>query len=143
MTDDCYEKGKELTPEGLYQLATDEAMRDGVVNEAEENLLRIMAEFLRIEKGRALQIRERSAALYRQGLLGEERLFVPKEFYKRVLRYVLLGRRVSKNEQLMIGALRRLFKMTDEAHDLLFEQAQKELHVTQNFPVRRSNPAER
>lgn len=143
LTTDCYRHGLPLSREGLFQMVMEEAFRDGRIDDRDNQILCVLLRFLRFEQGDAMTIARTAKQKFDEGVLGPERPFRPLELYKRVLRYVFLGRQPSTIELKMVQGVRALFRISSELHDLAIQQIRQAPHITQNFPVRRKSQIQR
>jgi len=133
--EDFYSFGKPLTREGLFQLVTDEAFRDGQVSPTENKLLVALTKYLRIPTESARSIANRSRQKFKDEQLGLNRPFDKERLYKRVLRFAISDGRYDENEYNMIEVLRSLFKVSLDDHEKMLSHAQMELGDTETIQV--------
>lgn len=139
LSQDAYRHGLPLSREGLFQMVMEEAFRDGRIDDRDNQILCVLLRFLRFEQQDAMTIARTAKAKFEQGILGPARPFRPLELYKRVLRYVFLGRQPGPIELKMVQGIRALFRISSELHDLAIQQIRQAPHITQNFPIRRKS----
>ena len=114
MTEDRYRKGAPLGRDGLFQLVTDEAFRDGRIDAVELDLLNRLARFLKLDAVQARAIARLSKGKFRSGLLGPARPLSPGELYGETLAFVMSDGRIDPLEEAMITGLRKLFRIGDD-----------------------------
>ena len=116
MTQDLYERGKPLSREGLFQLVAEAAVRDGVLEDEEKEILRSVARLLKLDVELAKDVLRASVEKFKAGDLGEEKALEPRELYRKVLGYVASDGDIDELEAQMLKGLRQLFKITDAVH---------------------------
>ena len=94
-----------LSPRELYRLISQEAYRDGSLDEDELRILRTMGRFLRLEAPVAAAILNAAKANYEAGALGQPRPLDPRDLYAHALGYVLADGEVDAREQAMLEGL--------------------------------------
>lgn len=114
MSTDHFRKGQPLGREGLFQLVTDEAFRDGRLDSRELDILRRLAAFLRLDGATARAIAKVSKAKFRATLLGSARPLSPEALYGEAMAFVMSDGRVDPLEERMVLGLRKLFRIDDE-----------------------------
>ena len=130
MSKEFYEDGKPLSREGLFQLITDEVLKDGVVENWEDSMLRTWCRLLRVAPETAKQIFHRSKEKYKSGELGRERPFHVATLYERTLYFIVSDKRFDDAEKQMLKMLRRLFNVDDEKHKELYERVRAKEYET-------------
>lgn len=116
MNVDLYERGKPLGREGLFQLVAEAAFRDGVLEDAEKEILKTVARFLKLDANEAREVLRRSREKFKAGNLGEERALDAKELYRKILGYVASDGDIDELEAEMLRDLRKLFHISDAIH---------------------------
>lgn len=108
-----------LSRDALFRMFTDEACRDGVLEDFEQKILLSIARFLRLEKEEAGGILIESRERYEQGLLGETRRFEPRALYLRVLQAIHADGQIDNMEEQMLAGLRKMFNISAEDHEAM------------------------
>lgn len=124
---DAYGFGTFLTAEGLFQLTTDEAFRDGKIDDEENRLLQIIGRFLKISSDTARRLARRSRDKFKNGEFNSRRGFDGRSLYRRVLGYYLAS---SLREQIVTEALellKKLFKIDEDSHKAIHEEVLKRI----------------
>ena len=114
-----YQEGKPLGRRGLFQLITDAAFRDGVLEEREKDILNAVARFLRLDKEVAKEVARKSKRRYQEGTLGVKEPLDPQELYEHVLTYVWSDGKVDPKEEKMLTGLCKILNISDELHEKL------------------------
>lgn len=116
---DRYREGDALDKHGLFQLVTDEVFRDGLLEDHEKQLLKVLATFLRLGSEEAREISRVSKQKFREGQLGESGRLDPGRLYQRVLAFVVSDGEIDELEEQMLRGLRQLLGITDQDHQEL------------------------
>lgn len=98
--------GVPVTRAALFSMIADEAFRDGVVEDFENQILVTMARFLRLEAPEAQRLAREARERFRAGSLGEVRPLSPLELYSTALGFVLSDGEVDALEAGMLEGLR-------------------------------------
>ena len=104
----------------MFQLVSDEAHKDGVVDAWEERMLGLLARQLSLAQATALEIMELSRKKFEQGKLGSSRRLDPKVAYCKVLYFMHHGG-VSPDGEPRLALLRQLFGFSEEDHQVLMD----------------------
>ncbi len=110
-----------LSRDELFRMFTDEACRDGVLEDFEQKILLNVARFLRLEKDEASSILKASHERYEQGLLGESRRFEPRALYLGALQGIYADGQVDEMEDQMLTGLRKMFNISLEDHEMMLK----------------------
>jgi hypothetical protein len=123
MADDCYEKGKELSKEGIYQILAEETWRDGELGSADSELLEGLRKYLRLQNGTAMRLLDLAEEKYRSSSLGRLRDFSPNQCYSRALRYAYSdAEELSSREEKYLRGLRAALGLTEQDHQTILEK---------------------
>jgi len=133
---DLYDSGTPLTREGLFQLVTDEALRDGRVDALDKKILQTLLGFLRFDPCLAADIARFSHIKFQAGELGPQRRFQPIQLYKRVLKYAHFDAGAGKLELQMLVGIRKLFGIDEASHQEALAHVRSNPNATQNIVVR-------
>lgn len=118
MSKDHYEKGKELSKTGIYQILAEEAWRDGELSRADSELLEGLRKYLRLKNESAMKILDIAEDKYRNQSLGRLRDFSPRQCYARALRYAYSDdAELSGKERKYLTGLRSALGLGDKDHD--------------------------
>lgn len=117
-----YRPGAPLTPEGLFQLVTEEFLRDGVLEEVEQKILRTLVGFLDLDSKWASSVLAESRREYQAGTLGTPRRFHSRKLYAQILSFTAGDGKVSQEEARLLAAMKRLFKIENAEHDEIFRR---------------------
>jgi hypothetical protein len=123
MAQDIFREGEPLTAEGLFQMVTDEVLRDGKVEPSERNTVLALATRLKLDSIKALAIFDLSKKKLRDGTLGDARPMDRTALYGAVLRYIFSDRRYDQDEEELFSDLRAIFGLTDAEYVTLMQQA--------------------
>lgn len=103
-----------LTRRGLFELAADEALRDGQIDPDENRLLIELAGCLKLTADEVRYIVSEAAQRFRSGaFLDDARPLDPLKLYDRIVIAVNADGVVSPTEQLILDGMRRLLKLDD------------------------------
>ncbi len=119
---DRYHEGEALDRQGLFQLVSDEAFRDGVLEAEEARLMQVLARFLKLDPEEAKEIARVSKAKFAAGELGGGGRLDPARLYHRVLEVVASDGEVDGLEAQMLMGLRQVLKVSDEEHARQLEE---------------------
>ncbi|MBI4858708.1 MAG: hypothetical protein HY815_00290 [Candidatus Riflebacteria bacterium] len=111
-----------LSREKLFELVTDEAFRDGQIEEWENKVLNVIAGYLRLTDDAAKRIAKTSRKKFASGQLGSERPLDPEAVYTKAVRLVCADGRIDPDEEKMLAALRKLFRLPDALHQDLMNR---------------------
>lgn len=114
--EDSYAFGQALTAAGLFQLTTDEAFRDGKIDDEENRLLQIIGRYLKLSSDVARTLARRSRDKFQKGEFSTQRAFDGRSLYRRVLGYYLASNLREEIVTTALELLRKLFKIDDETH---------------------------
>lgn len=123
MASDIYQEGAPLTAEGLFQLVTDEVLRDGRVEPVEKNAVLALATRLKLDRHRALAIFELSRKKLESRTLGQARPMDRIAVCGAVLSYIFSDHRYDQDEEELFSDLRAIFGITDPEYITLMQQA--------------------
>ncbi|HAE39397.1 MAG TPA: hypothetical protein DCG57_12275 [Candidatus Riflebacteria bacterium] len=129
-----------LTRDALFRMFTDEACRDGVLEDFEQKILLSIARFLRLEKEEAGRILNESRERFEQGQLGETRRFEPRALYLRVLQGIYADGQVDNMEEQMLAGLRKMFNISAEDHEAMLKTFILPAANVVNAPLPLSSP---
>ncbi len=105
------ESNEALTRQGLFRLVTDEAFRDGVLEDSEKRILQVLARFLKLDGETAMDISRRSKEAFRKGELAPGGTLDPAALYLRVEAAVRADGVVDNLEAQMLTGLRQILKI--------------------------------
>lgn len=106
---------KPLSRRDLFELISDEALRDGVVEPHENRILQKMAKFLRLSAEESTAIAKASIRRYQSGELGQSRALSPEALFQEAQRLVLDDGQVDEEEAVMLRALRHVLGLEPTA----------------------------
>lgn len=105
-----------LTAEGLFRLVTDEVFADGVLEDHEQQLMKTLAKFLRLDPERAREIARDSKAAYKAGQLEPSGRLSPRRLYDRILVAIMADGEVDDYEAQLLVGMKQVLGIGDEAH---------------------------
>ncbi len=120
--DDYYRKNQELGPEGLYQLAAEEARRPGAPGNKQRRILSRLAALLELPDEKARLIEDLAEQKRATGKLGPARKFARRQLYARTVRYAYGTPEPSPRSEDMLAKLRMALDYQDEDHERVMEQ---------------------
>jgi hypothetical protein len=115
-----------LGREQLFAIVADAAFRDGVLEDAEKQLLHKLTAFLRLDGALAMELARRSKARFGAGELGTAGRFDGGAVYARCLQVALADGMLEEQEEQLLQAMRGLFKIPAERHEELMNAAREE-----------------
>lgn len=105
-----------LSREGLFALVCDEAMKDGVLEPFERELLTRLAGFLKLSPDHARDALAEAKARFDRGELGTVRPLEPGALYAKALHVVMEDGVVDDLERKLLAGVRQLLGIDDEQH---------------------------
>lgn len=118
---DFYDKKRDLTPEGLYQMAAEEARRPGEVDEKRRAILARLASEIGLDAEGVAKVEALAEEKHQQGSLGKIRKFSRRQLYARVIRYAYWDGEPSEEVAAMLLSLRNLVGYKDADHERVME----------------------
>ncbi len=122
MTRDRYQAGDRLGPKGLFQLVAEEVYKDGKVEPFEQRILADLARYLKIPSDSSRRIAVRALERFKAKELGTPRRLAPLLLYERVVFFAWSDGAEDPLEAKMLGALRRMFRISEHTHEQLVEK---------------------
>lgn len=119
---DLFELGRPLGRRGLFQLVSDEALRDGKLEDWENEILSRLARFLKLEGDLARSIVRLSLSKYQGGQFDQSRPMDKVILYREILRHVHSDQEVDAKEQAMLDGMRQLLELSPADHDRLLAE---------------------
>lgn len=106
-----------MTREDLFKILAEEVFRDGIVDDDEGQLLRMIASHLNLDPVAAASISGAARRRYQAGGLGEERRFSAPDVYRDVLKAIYADGEVDDDEAMMLISLQAVLAIEDELHE--------------------------
>jgi len=116
-----------LTRRALFQLVTDEAFKDGVVEEWENRALVALTEYLQLPLEEARSLAWISHERFQKGRLGSSRPLSPRTLYSKALYFAHAGEGLTAEREWMLAGLRKIFEIAPEVHDELLTRVKSKL----------------
>lgn len=123
-----------LRPKGLFAIITDAAFQDKMIEPYEQKILKKISTFLKLDKKLATAIAVRSKKRAEAGKLGPEVPLNPKVVYQHALEVACADGTIDKTEQILLEALRKLFRITPEFHNGLLKRITAAMKAKKEAP---------
>jgi hypothetical protein len=116
-----------LRPKNLFAIITDAAFQDATIEPYEQEILKNISTYLKLDRKLATAIAVRSRIRYEEGKLGPEVPLDRKVVYQHALETACADGKIDEIERQLLDAIRRLFKITPEFHNSLLKSIQAAL----------------